>query len=106
MSESVYRWVGAHAYRDHANDRVVERGEELPEDIAERVAAAHPHDVDVVEVDDVPGWSEEAWLDGDYTERADAVADGRVDAHLDAIEDAETSETVIEAVEERREELA
>ena len=116
---SGYRWAGRHPYRDHANDQTIEPGEELPEEIAERVAGAHPTDVEAIE-DDGDGegdggtdaesddieWSKEAWLEGDYTERAEAVADGRVDDHLDAIEDCETSDNVIEAVEQRRDELA
>jgi len=106
---SGYRWAGRHAYRDHANNQTIAPGEELPEEIAERVAGAHPRDVEAIEdggdeSDDIE-WSEEAWLEGDYSERADAVADGRVDGHLDAIEDCETSDTVIEAVEDRRAEL-
>lgn len=114
---SGYRWAGRHAYRDHANDQTIEPGEELPEDIAERVVSAHPTDVEAIE-DDGDGegddtaeesddieWSEEAWLEGDYSERAEAVADGRVDDHLNAIEDCETSDNVIEAVEDRRAEL-
>ncbi|PCR89315.1 hypothetical protein [Natrinema ejinorense] len=44
-----YRWVGSHAFRDHANDRVIEPGEELPEDIADQIAAAHPHDVEPID---------------------------------------------------------
>jgi hypothetical protein len=113
-----YRWTGSHAYRDHANDQTIEPGEELPAEIADRVAGAHPTDVEGIE-DDGDGdgddtaaesddieWSEEAWLEGDYSERADAVADGRVDDHLDDIEDCETSDNVIEAIEERRDELA
>jgi len=105
---SGYRWTGSHAYRDHANDQTIEPGEKLPDEIAERVAGAHPRDVEAIEdgdeSDDIE-WSEEAWLEGDYSERAEAVADGRVDDHLDAIEDCETSENVIEAVEDRRAEL-
>lgn len=45
------RWDGAHAYRDHANDRVIEPGEFIGDD-AERIAAAHPHDVERVTVDE------------------------------------------------------
>lgn len=100
-----YRWAGSHAYRDHLNGQVIGTGEELPESIADRVAAAHPHDVEHVEEADDSGWSEDDWFAADYTERAAVVADGRVDAHLDAIEDCETSETVIDAVEQRRGEL-
>lgn len=110
---SGYRWAGSHAYRDHANNQRIEPGEELPDEIAERVASAHPTDVEAIEDDgddtaaesDDIEWSEEAWLEGNYSERAEAVADGRVDDHLDAIEDCETSDTVIEAVEDRRAEL-
>lgn len=47
-----YRWAGTHAYRDHANDRVIEPGEEIPADVVEQVAAAHPHQVE--EVDEEP----------------------------------------------------
>jgi hypothetical protein len=41
-----YRWVGSHAYRDHANDRVIEPGDEFEED---RIAEAHPYDVEAVD---------------------------------------------------------
>lgn len=113
----MYVWTGTHAYRDHANGRVVEPGEQLPGDIADQVAASHPQDVEQRETDsddkddgdgadnDEPEWSEEEWLAGDYEERAEAVRDGRVDRHLDDIEDVERSETVTEAVEQRREEI-
>jgi len=45
----------------------------------------------------------EAWLEQGYRTRANRVADGEVDEHLKAIDDAETSETVKDAVDERRE---
>ena len=45
------------------------------------------------------------WLDHPYDHRAEQVRSGSVDDSLDAIEDAETSQTVLDAVEERREEL-
>jgi len=45
------------------------------------------------------------WLDQHYTHRAEQVRSGDVDDSLDEIEDAETSETVIEAVQDRRAEL-
>ena len=45
------------------------------------------------------------WLDQHYTHRAEQVRGGDVDDSLDAVAEAETSETVIEAVEERRVEL-
>jgi len=111
MAEQRWRWAGAHAYRDHANDRSIGPGEELPADIADRVAASHPRDVESIEGDDAETddgveWTEEAWLDGSYGERRDAVEDGRVDEHLADIEAVETSDTVIEAVEARRAELA
>lgn len=42
---SAYRWVGAHAYRDHANGRRIEPGDAVPADIADAVADAHPDSV-------------------------------------------------------------
>lgn len=49
---TAYRWVGVHAYNDHANGRVIEPGEELPDDIAERVAESHPYDVEAIDEDE------------------------------------------------------
>lgn len=112
-----YRWVGTHAYRDHANDRVIDPGEELPEEIGERVASAHPHQVEAIddggadETDDAPDvdewedWNEDDWLELDYEQRAEDVQAGRVDDHLEEIVEVETSSTVEDAVEERRDEL-
>ena len=45
------------------------------------------------------------WLDNDYQDRADAVREGGVDDYLNEIEEAETSQTVLEAIDERRDEL-
>ena len=53
--------AGAHAYRDHASDRVIAPGEILPEAVAERIAESHPHDVEAIEGDelrDVVAWAE------------------------------------------------
>jgi hypothetical protein len=110
-----YRWVGAHPYRDHAHGRVIESGESLPDDIAGRVADRHPHDVEsITDADEAApsdsdgagdGFAPEAWLEVDYRERAERVRSGAVDAHLGAIADAETSQTVAEAVAERRAEM-
>ena len=103
-------WTGTHAYRDHANGQTIEPGDELPEDCADRIAAAHPRNVEERAADDAggseSGFSEDDWLAGDYDERAEAVEGGRVDEFLNAIEDCDTSDTVIEAVEARRDELA
>jgi hypothetical protein len=51
------------------------------------------------------GWTEADWLDADYQDRAESVRAGDVDAHLDDIEACETSKTVIDAVEDRRDDL-
>lgn len=45
------------------------------------------------------------WLDQHYTDRAEQVHAGDADGSLDEVEEAETSETVIDAVQERRDEL-
>jgi hypothetical protein len=50
-------------------------------------------------------WTEADWLDADYQARADSVRAGDVDAHLDDIEACETSKTVIDAVENRRDDV-
>ncbi|MFC6973645.1 hypothetical protein ACFQL1_01535 [Halomicroarcula sp. GCM10025709] len=54
---------------------------------------------------DATDFSANGWLDNDYQDRADAVRAGGLDDYLAEIEDAETSETVIDAVDERRDEL-
>lgn len=62
-------------------------------------------DADVGDEADEGEFDLEAFLDQQYTDRADAVAAGEVDAHLNELEDAETSKTVQEAIAERRDEL-
>lgn len=112
-----YRWVGTHAYRDHRNDRVIETDEEIGDD-ADRIAEAHPHDVerideesnenptgDAPDVDEWANWNEDDWMDLDYKQRAEDVQEGRVDEHLEEIAEVETSDTVEEAVDERLNEL-
>jgi len=47
----------------------------------------------------------EAWLDQDYEVRAERVEAGEVDAHLEAIAEAETSDNVLDAIGVRRAEL-
>ncbi|WP_277540222.1 hypothetical protein [Haloarcula laminariae] len=51
------------------------------------------------------GFDADAWLDQDYQQRADRVREGGVDEHLDTIDDIETSDTVRDAIGERRAEL-
>lgn len=102
-----YRWTGAHAFRDHANDRVIEAGEELPEDVAEQVAAAHPHDVERIDEDDgaaPPFDPTELTVD----EIEDEIDDGDYsDAELEAVAAVEKSddsrETALDAIDEARE---
>lgn len=45
------------------------------------------------------------WLENDYQDRAEAVRAGGLDDFLNEIEDAERSDTVLEAIDERRAEL-
>lgn len=47
----------------------------------------------------------DAWLDQDFSARAEQVRVGEVDAHLERIDDIETSSNVRDAVGERRAEL-
>lgn len=124
------RWDGAHAYRDHANDRVIEPGEFIG-DGAERIASAHPHDVERVTVDDdgdagdtggdtveseAPG-SDEQYVEspfdpGDHTvdELRDAlenIPDDVTDAELEALAEAERDgdnrTSALDAIEAARE---
>jgi len=97
-----YQWAGAHAYRDHASSRVIEPGERLPADVAERIAEAHPHDVATVDERDTT----ESPLDPDdhtVTELQDALATGEyTDEQLAALKTAEQAgkdrTTAIEAI--------
>lgn len=50
-------------------------------------------------------FDEDAWLDQEYMARAESVRAGEVDEHLDRIETIERSQTVEDAVAERRAEL-
>lgn len=64
-------------------------------------APAEPDSTD----DKSQGFDIDAWLEEDYQERADRVLEGDVDAHLDTIDEAESSDTVRDAVGQRRAEL-
>lgn len=55
--------------------------------------------------DDEAGFDADEWLEQDFGDRAEQVRSGDVDEHLDAIDDAETSDTVRDAIGERRAEL-
>jgi hypothetical protein len=123
-----YEWRGSDVFRDHRNDRVIEPGETV--DIADAVADPQPQFVavdedsekatvaddedaevstgeDSEEVDTTESaeadFDADAWLDQDYTTREEAVLEGEVDEHLGKILEVETSETVKDAVDPRRE---
>ena len=113
----VLRYDGSAAtFRLPAHDISVEAGETFEVD-AETAAAIVPdvrgldyHDPPTEETADETGAPTETfdtgrWLDEDYEDRAEAVRNGDVDGHLETIVGAETSETVVEAVNERRDEL-
>ena len=85
-----------------------EAEEAEPADETEEATEADEADEATAEADGADEADEfdlEAFLDQKYTERADAVAAGEVDAHLDELASAETSTTVEDAIEARREEL-
>jgi hypothetical protein len=113
-----YKWTGDGSYQDHANDRVVEPGDVIG--LAERIGEPNAELVRISDdSDEESGSSEteaeaeaesetfdsEAWLDENYQTRAQRVGDGDIDEHLDTIAEVETSETVQDAVEDRRDEL-
>ena len=102
---------GVYDVDDDAEEQYRSRGWEHPdeadgEDSDEADASdAGSADESAEQSDESGEFDAEAWLDRSYQDRKQAVQDGDVDDHLDAIEDAETSENVQEAVEERRAEL-
>jgi len=59
------------------------------------------------EESDSETFDEDTWFDDhdDYQDRVAAVEAGDVDTHLDVIKEAESSQNVIDAVEDRRDEL-
>lgn len=63
-------------------------------------AAAEPPDVN-----EWQDWNEDDWLALGYEQRAKDVRNGAVDARLDRIESVDRSNTVLDAVEARRDEL-
>lgn len=77
------------------------------EETAEGDSDAEPESVvnEDDELDEWHGWDEDSWLELGYEQRAADVAEGLVDDHLDAIEEADRSQTVLDAVEDRRTEL-
>ena len=85
---------------DHDDFEVVDEG-----DAADDAVATEDGETPQFDPGDATDFSANGWLENDYKDRADAVRAGGLDDYLDEIEDAETSETVIEAVEERRAEL-
>lgn len=106
---TAYRWVGNHDYRDHAHGRVIEPGEELPTEIAERVARAHPHDVDEVTTTTHDDISIDVLIEQTAAAQVDAIEAGELDDHLAALEEANDATngyaTVDDAIERRRAEL-
>lgn len=100
--------------RIRGNGDVWERGETRTYTDVDRAEALLERDgfeevdedaVDTNDESDGEEFDADAWLDRDYQERADAVAAGDVDEHLDAVADAESSDTVLDAIGERRAEL-
>lgn len=107
-----YRWTGDGLYHDNRTDRLVESGEvvELDEAVGEPnrelVRVEDEADGDEEEAaeqaEDTETFDPEEWLDQDYQQRTERVQSGDVDEHLGKILQAETSETVKDAVEDRQ----
>ena len=76
---------------DDSGDEAADAGDEAA-DAGDDAGEGEPFDV-------------EAWLDQDYRTRTERVGDGDVDHILDTIVDIETSQTVQDAVDDRRDEL-
>ncbi|WP_323190460.1 hypothetical protein [Halostella sp. PRR32] len=97
-----YRWSGIRPHARGDDSDPIEPGEVFEPTEAELAAF---DDLMVPVEEDNDDFSTNGWLENDYGDRADAVLEGGLDDYLDEIEEVETSETVIDAVEERREEL-
>jgi len=96
---------------DRAEQLLERDGFVRAEDVEDGDEESGAGDTGAITIDDVAPEEEtgdfdaDEWLDEDYRDREQAVLDGEVDAHLDEIEDIETSGSVEKAVEERRNEL-
>lgn len=91
-------------YVDEWDFTIVEEAPFEDEDDADE-SETEAEETESDDVDEWAAWNEDDWLDLDYQQRATDVREGRVDDYLGQIEACETSETVEEAVEERRAEL-
>jgi hypothetical protein len=96
--------------RIRGNGSTWERGETkaVAPDRAEALTETHDYFViaDEADVDDgADAFDVDEWLDQDYQERVDRVESGAVDEHLEEIAEAETSDTVLDAIGVRRAEL-
>lgn len=76
---------------------------EAPSDDDEEPEESGPVESEDVTSSEWPG--EDEWLDSEYEERVETVESGGADAFLDEIEDVERSQQVLDAVEDRRDEL-
>jgi hypothetical protein len=110
------RYVGGGGYHIRDGPDFDEAGDEadVGERTADRLCARDDFGRVTTDAEDAGGGDSgdeaadldaEAWLDQDYQTRADRVRDGDVDGHLTPIADAETSQTVQDAVDDRRDEL-
>jgi len=79
-----------------------EEGDEF--ELRREVAERHPLTLDIVEDGADEAFDVDEWLEAGYEERAERVRSGEVDEHLDEIVEAERSNTVRGAAEERRDE--
>lgn len=79
---------------------------EVSESTADRLATRDGFEVvDDADETEADAFDADAWLEQDYRTRADRVGAGDFDEHLATIREVETSATVMDAVDERLEEL-
>lgn len=78
---------------------LIESGEEVEvSDDAVDLLESYPY------LERLDAFNAERWLEPDYEERVERVESGDYDEHLDEIIEVESSQNVIDAAEERREE--
>ena len=113
---TTHRWTSSTRLNRHDTGETIKRGDTFEPteselrafgDHMEVVKDDEPENADDTTDGDV-AFDEDAWFDDhdDYQDRIKTVESGAVDAVLDEIKAVERSETVINAVNERRDELS
>jgi hypothetical protein len=113
---STHRWTSSTRLNRHDTGKTIEQGDTFePTESELRAFGDHmvaveddePEDADDTTDEDV-AFDEDAWFDDHdgYEDRIATVKSGDVDAILDEIEEVETSDNAVDAIQARRDELS